>query len=176
MVAAARRGASLRTVARRFRVGVATVQLWVQRARPQRLDRVDWADRPPIPRTIRRTETAVEDLVLTVRRALKETSALGEYGAAAIRRERLQRGLPVVPSLRTIGRMLARRGALEARQRVRRRPHHSAGICQRWPLPGLRSIASTSSRASSSPVAHRSQSSMSALGMGAWSARGHGPA
>jgi hypothetical protein len=122
MVAAARRGASRRTLARRFRVGVATVQLWVQRARPQHLDRVDWADRPPIPRTIRRTETAVEDLVLTVHRALKETSALGEYGAAAIRRERLQRGLPVVPSLRTSGRMLARRGALDARQRVRRRP------------------------------------------------------
>ena len=122
MVAAVRRGASLRTVARRFRVGVATVQLWVRRARYQRLNRVDWADRPPIPRTIRRTDTALEDLVLTVRRELKESSALGEFGAAAIRRELLQGGLPVVPSLRTIGRILARRGALDARQRVRRRP------------------------------------------------------
>jgi hypothetical protein len=103
-------------------VGVATVQLWVQRARHQRLDRVDWADRPPLPRTIGRTETAVEDLVLIVRRALKDTSALGEFGAAAIRRELLQRGLPGVPSRRTIGRILARRGALDARQRVRRRP------------------------------------------------------
>jgi hypothetical protein len=109
-------------VARRFRVGVATVQLWVRRARYQRLNRVDWADRPPIPRTIRRTDTALEDLVLTVRRELKESSALGEFGAAAIRRELLQGGLPVVPSLRTIGRILARRGALDARQRVRRRP------------------------------------------------------
>jgi hypothetical protein len=122
MVAAVRRGASLRTVARRFRVGVATVQLWVRRARHQRLNRVDWADRPPIPRTVRRTDTALEELVLTVRRELKETSALGEFGAAAIRRELLQGGLPVVPSLRTIGRILARRGALDARQRVRRRP------------------------------------------------------
>jgi hypothetical protein len=176
MVAAARRGASLRTVARRFRVDVATVQLWVQRARHQRLDRGDWADRPPLPRTIGRTETAVEDLVLIVRRALKDTSALGEFGAAAMRRELLQRGLPVVPSRRTIGRILARRGALDARQRVRRRPHRSAGICQRGPLPGLRSRASTSSRASSSPVAHRSKSAMSSLCMGAWSARGPGPA
>lgn len=122
MVAAVRRGASLRTVARRFRVGVATVQLWVQRARHQRLDWVGWTDRPPIPRTIRRTDTVLEDLVLTVRRALKETSALGEFGAAAIQRELLQRGIPVVPSLRTLGRILARRGVLDARPRVRRRP------------------------------------------------------
>jgi hypothetical protein len=122
MVAAVRRRASLRAVARRFRVGVATVQLWVQRARHQRLDRVDWSDRPAIPRTIRRTAPAVEDLVLTVRRTLKETSALGEFGAAAIRRELLQQKLPEVPSLRTIGRILARRGALDARHRVRRRP------------------------------------------------------
>jgi transposase-like protein len=122
MVAAVRRGASLRAVARRFRVGVATVQLWVQRARHQRLDRVDWGDRPPIPRTIRRTDPAVADLVLTVRRTLKETRALGECGAAAIRRELLQRESPRVPSLRTMGRILARRGALDARHRVRRRP------------------------------------------------------
>jgi glycosyltransferase A (GT-A) superfamily protein (DUF2064 family) len=109
-------------VARRFRVGVATVQLWGQRARHQRLDRVDWTDRPPIPRTIRRTDTTLEDLVLTVRRERKETSALGEFGAAAIQRALRQRGIPVVPSLRTLGRILARRGALDARQRVRRRP------------------------------------------------------
>lgn len=83
---------------------------------------MDWADRPPIPRTIRRTKAALEDLGLTRRRELKDTSALGEFGAAAIRRELLQRGILTVPSLRTIGRILARRGALEARQRVRRRP------------------------------------------------------
>jgi hypothetical protein len=122
MVAAVRRGASLRTVARRFRVGVATVQLWVQRARHQRLDRVDWADRPPIPRAIQRTDRALEDLVLMLRRELQESRALGELGAVAIRRELRQRGIPAVPSLRTIGRILARRGALDARQRVRRRP------------------------------------------------------
>jgi hypothetical protein len=102
MVAAVRRGASLRAVAHRFRVGVATVQLWVQHPRHQRLDRMDRADRPPIPRTIRRTDAALEDLVLTRRRELKDTSALGEFGAAAIRRELLQRGIPTVPSRRTI--------------------------------------------------------------------------
>ena len=47
MVAAARRGTSLREVARRFGVALATVQLWVARAEGRRLDRVDWADRPP---------------------------------------------------------------------------------------------------------------------------------
>jgi hypothetical protein len=50
------------------------------------LDRVDWSDRPPIPRTVHRTATAVEDRVLGLRRELKETSDLGEYGARAIHR------------------------------------------------------------------------------------------
>jgi hypothetical protein len=122
MVAAVQRGASRRTVARRFRVGVATVQLWVQRARHRRLDRVDWAERPPSPHTIRRTDAAREDLVLTRRRELQDINALGEFGALAIRREWLQRGIPAIPSVRTSGRILVRRGALDARQRVRRRP------------------------------------------------------
>src|SRR5262249_38697168 len=46
MVAAVRAGASLRHVADRFGVALATVQRWVARAGQQRLDRVDWADRP----------------------------------------------------------------------------------------------------------------------------------
>lgn len=57
---------------------------------------------------------------------------LGEYGAAAIERELLARhpGEPGLPSLRTIGRILERRGALDARHRVRR-PAPPAG----WYLP-----------------------------------------
>ena len=49
MVTAVRRGQSLRAVARAFAVGVATVAHWVERAKGQRLDRVDWSDRPRAP-------------------------------------------------------------------------------------------------------------------------------
>jgi len=120
MVSAVRRGASLRSVARAFRVSLLTVQRWVGRARGQRLDRVEWADRPSTPRRVRRTAPAVEDLVLELRRELKETSDLGEFGAAAIQRELRARGLAAIPSLRTISRILERRGALDGRRRVRR--------------------------------------------------------
>jgi CRP-like cAMP-binding protein len=34
------------------------VALWVERARGQRLDRVDWADRPCVPHHTRRTDTS----------------------------------------------------------------------------------------------------------------------
>ncbi len=119
MVAAVRRGASLRTVARRFRVSLLTVQRWVQRANGRRLDRVDWSDRPHVAHTIHRTDAAVEDLVLQLRRELRDTGDLGEYGAPAIHREMCSRGDPIVPAVRTIGRILDRRGALDRRRRVR---------------------------------------------------------
>ncbi|MBV8232974.1 MAG: hypothetical protein JO329_23595, partial [Planctomycetaceae bacterium] len=68
MVAAARRGTPLRRVARRFRVALSTVQLWVARAGDRRLDRVDWADRPDGPRQpAHRSPQDLEDLVLTRR-------------------------------------------------------------------------------------------------------------
>ncbi|MGH7412667.1 MAG: hypothetical protein ACREKJ_00500 [Candidatus Rokuibacteriota bacterium] len=60
--------------------------------------------------------------MLGVRRALKETSDLGEYGARAIHRELAARGSGGVPSVRTIGRILERRGALDGRRRLRRPP------------------------------------------------------
>jgi hypothetical protein len=41
---------SLRWVARQFRVSLLTVQRWFQRAKHQRLDWVDWSDRPAGPR------------------------------------------------------------------------------------------------------------------------------
>jgi hypothetical protein len=63
----------------------------------------------------------VEARVLTVRRELKEESALGEYGAVAIQREWPRRWDPP-PAIRTIGRILARRGALDGRRRVRTLP------------------------------------------------------
>jgi hypothetical protein len=122
MIAQVRHGASMRSVAREYRVSLCTVRWWVRRAREVPLDEVDWRDRPPIPRRIQRTALAVEDLVLTVRRELKESSDLGEFGARAIQRELITRSHPAVPSVRTIGRILARRGALDGQRRVRRTP------------------------------------------------------
>lgn len=122
MVAAVRAGASLRSVARRFRVSLLTVQRWVERAGDRPLDAVVWADRPDRPRRTRRTDPSIEGRVLTVRAELKASSDLGEFGAAAIHRELVTRELARVPAVRTIGRILERRGVLDGRHRVRRRP------------------------------------------------------
>ncbi len=122
MVAAVRAGRSMRAVARAHGVRLSTVQWWVGRAGDRALDRVDWSDRSPIARKVNRTESPVEDLVLGLRRELKETSDLGEYGARAIHRELVARGHALVPSVRTIGRILERRGALDAGRRIRRPP------------------------------------------------------
>src|SRR5262245_33553569 len=123
MVAAVRQGQSLRSVARQFRVSLRTVQVWVARAHGQRRDRVAWSDRP---RGGRRSAAAtaprIEDLVVRLRQELRGTSALGEYGAAAVRRELERRRLQPLPSVRTIGRILLRRGVLDGRRRVRRPP------------------------------------------------------
>jgi putative transposase len=131
MVAAVRRGQSLRAVARRFGVGLATVASWVQRAKGQRLDRVDWSDRSRAPRSPRRTATAMEDRVLTVRRALAQ-SDLGAIGAEQVRQALLEQGVAAVPSVRTINRILARRGALDRRHRTRRPPPPTG-----WYLPDV---------------------------------------
>jgi putative transposase len=122
MVAAVRDGASMRSVARAQKVSLATVQWWLRRAGQRSLEDVDWSDHAPIPGRTRRTESPVEDAVLILRRELKETSDLGEYGAQAIHRELVIRGGATVPAVRTIGRILERRGALDGRRRVRRLP------------------------------------------------------
>jgi hypothetical protein len=122
MVAKVRAGASMRAVARLHHVSLFTVQLWVRRAGDLSLDDVDWNDRSPIPTRNTRTKPAVEDLVLMLRRELRERSALGEYGARAIRGELVARRHATVPSLRTIGRILERRGALDGGRRIRRNP------------------------------------------------------
>lgn len=135
MVAAVRAGGSLRAVGRRFEVSPATVQLWLGRAADRPLERVDWADRPPIPRRVSRTAAELEDRILDVRRVLREESILGEYGPAAIRRE-LEAMVELtgpIPATRTIARILERRGALDAKRRVRR-PAPPAG----WYLPDVR--------------------------------------
>lgn len=132
MVAAVREGASIRSVARAHDVSLATVQWWLRRAGDRPLDHVDWSDHPPIPGRSRRTQPAVEDLVLVLRRELKETSDLGEYGARAIHREFAARGHGVVPSVRTIGRVLERRGALDGRRRMRHPPPPPGWYLPEW--------------------------------------------
>jgi hypothetical protein len=122
MVAAVRRGQKMRAVARQFRVPLATVQYWVRRAAGQRLDRVDWHDRPHTPYHTRRTDRDLEDRILDLRRELRATSDLGSFGAQAIHEALQEQGITPLPSVRTVGRILQRRGALDARRRVRRPP------------------------------------------------------
>jgi putative transposase len=128
-VSAVRRGRSLRAVAAEFGVSLHTVQRWVQRTQGRRLDRVDWKDRSDAPKRTRRTESQIERRILTIRRDLKG-SVLGEYGARAIRQRLVVENVSPCPSLRTIGRILQRRGALDGRRRTRR-PPPPAG----WYLP-----------------------------------------
>lgn len=123
----------MRAVAKHFRVSLPTVERWIHRAGAQRLDRVDFSDRPSGCRTSpRRVSREREDLVLQVRLELKEASDLGEFGAAAIRQEFQKRGIDNAPSIPTIGRILLRRGALDGKRRIRR-PAPPPG----WYLPDL---------------------------------------
>ena len=138
MVAAVRRGASRRAVAREFGVGLGTVQRWLARAGDERLDRVDFTARSSRPHRTTRIPLPLEDLILEVRETLRAESALGEYGARAIEGElaaRVEQGeIDAVPALRTIGRVIERRGALERRRRVRRPPPPPG-----WYLPAVAS-------------------------------------
>jgi hypothetical protein len=132
MVQAVRDGASQRAVARSFRVSLLTVQRWLSRAGSQPLDEVDWSNKPKgLRRPHNRTAASMEALILKVRVALAKTSDLGEFGAVAIRQALAEKGV-APPSIRTIGRILERRGALDGRRRTRR-PSPRLG----WYLPDL---------------------------------------
>jgi putative transposase len=131
MVAAVRRGESLRAVASQFGVGVATVACWVERAKGQRLDRVDWSDRSCAPHRTRRTATPLEDLVLKTRSDLAQGD-LGAIGAGPIHQALLDQGVAKVPSVRTVNRILGRRGALDGKKRTRRPPPPTG-----WYLPDV---------------------------------------
>src|SRR5437764_1159251 len=131
MRAAVRPGQSRRAVARRFGVGVATVAHWVERAEGQRLDRVDFSDRSRAPHKTRRTDTTLEDLVLQKRGELAQGD-LGAIGADAIRQALVDQGVAQVPSVRTIDRILGRRGALDGKKRTRRPPPPTG-----WYLPDV---------------------------------------
>jgi len=121
MVAEVRRGAAQRAVARRFGIGLGHLQYWLARTHGQRLDRVDWSDQSNAPRTHgRQTQASVQRRVLALRRELRQGD-LGFVGAQAIHDVlRAERPHARLPSLRTIGRILKRHGALDAVRRVRR--------------------------------------------------------
>jgi hypothetical protein len=110
------------------------VHHWVQHAQGQRLDRVDWHDRSHAPRTPHRTEAVIEELVLTVRAELERLSDLGFHGAGAIHEALKGRKIESLPSVRTINRILERRGVLDGRRRLRR-PAPPPG----WHLPEVAS-------------------------------------
>ena len=83
MVHAVRNGASIYEVARRFGVAPSTVRFWLRRAENQRLDRVNWSDRPPGRREpVNKTSRDLEDLVVTLRRELKEPPSYIDTGLA----------------------------------------------------------------------------------------------
>jgi putative transposase len=122
MVEAVRSGRSQRNVAHTCRVALCTVQRWLERAGDDALDRVDWTSRSHAPHRVpRRASSEVETAVLACRKQLKDESPLGFYSADAIQEALRATGrFGTVPSTRTIGRILARNGALDSRRRIRR--------------------------------------------------------
>src|SRR5207249_896056 len=110
-----------------------TVHHWVQHAQGQRLDRVDWHDRPHTTRTSSRTDPAIEELVLTVRTELEQESDLGFRGADAIHEALKGRQIEPLPSVRTINRILERRGLWTVRNADVAPLRHRVGICPRSP-------------------------------------------
>jgi len=120
MVMMVRQGQSMRQTAKQFGVSLSTVRHWVARAEGRALDQVDWTDRDRAPHRTRRIAVGLEETVLAIREHLRTQSALGEFGALAIRAELVRRAVPWVPSVRTIGRVLFRRGVLDGRRRIRR--------------------------------------------------------
>jgi hypothetical protein len=120
----------MHAVARQFHASVSTVWSWVDHAQGQRLDRAIFANRKP-GRAWNRTAAELESHILEVRRELRESSVLGEYGARAIEAElKAQQG--VVPARATINRVLARHGVLDRARRLRRPPPPKG-----WYLPAL---------------------------------------
>jgi hypothetical protein len=133
MVAALRRGTSFRTVAARFRVSLCTVHRWSHRAAGQRLDRVDWTNRAcGLARPFNRTSARLERRIVALRGWLQQHCALGESGAAAIRRQLKTEGWASPPCTRTIERILFRHGLLTDRRRQRQVPPAPG-----WYLPEL---------------------------------------
>ena len=115
-----------------FNTSKTTVERWVDRAAKQRCDRVDWSDKPAGPKSPHnRTSAEMERQILDARKHLKEASALGEHGAAAIQRHFRERLDGKVPPIRTINHVLKRRGQFDGFRRIRRTPPPPAWYLRR---------------------------------------------
>jgi len=68
MISEIRHGASQRQVAKKYGYHFSTVQYWIKRTAGQRLDRINWDDRPPIAKKVNRAPKTIEDKILDVRR------------------------------------------------------------------------------------------------------------
>ena len=123
MVEAVRGGASSRSVARRFGTSLLTIQRWTARAGDADLGLVDWSDRSRAPHRTRHVGDDIEAEVVRLRSVLAG-GVLGDSGPDAIHDallgDRAMAGR--VPSVRTIARILGRRGLLDGRRRIRRPP------------------------------------------------------
>ena len=117
-----RRGRSQRAVARKFHVALHTVQRWIKRAGLLKLDEVRWTNRPKTAhRVANKTSTRMEERICIVRKQLQAKGALGFVGAQAIQDALSQSARKLhLPSVRTIGRILRRKGLLDGQRRVRR--------------------------------------------------------
>ncbi len=129
MVKAVRAGMSIRQAAAEFGFGKSAVGEWVAKARGHRLDRFDFADAAP-GRAWNRIAPDLEQRIAELRIELK-ASALGEYGAGAIRAA-LQMETIESPSEAAINRALSRLGLQDGVRRIRR-PAPPKG----WYLPAL---------------------------------------
>jgi hypothetical protein len=108
---------SFRQAAHDFGFSKSAVERWVGRSRGQRLDRVDLEDGKP-GRAWNRLAADLEERIAELRVELK-ASALGEYGARAIRGA-LQTETHYLPSEATINRALSRLGLQDGVRRIRR--------------------------------------------------------
>jgi len=132
MISEIRHGASQRQVAKKYGYHFSTVQYWIKRTAGQRLDRINWNDRPPIANKVNRTPKVIEDKILDIRKELREDSDLGEYGAEAVYRELVRQSIKDAACPRTIARIVRRRGELDGKERIRR-PAPPRG----WYLPDV---------------------------------------
>ena len=134
MVAAVRRGMALREAARRFHVGLFTVQRWVRRALGRALPSVDWSDHSHAPqRSPQRCTEQVRQAIVAQRADLAQ-GALGFVGAGAIHEQLRTKLGASCPSIRTIGRVLRTEGLVNTARRQRLAPPPPG-----WYLPAVAS-------------------------------------
>ena len=132
----------MRSVAVRFGVSLSTVQRWVAHAQGQRLDRVDWSGSRGGRGGEQATDVRIEELIVELRKVLKDNSDLGEYGAAAIQRELIARRkklrLDRVPSQDRAAQRMKRADRRRSDRGLDRRPVFAAWIGMAESLVQLR--------------------------------------